>query len=58
MDVNMSGVNLGQFFKVNPMVRSLYKSADMEDNLHVTLEHFSHNQATSQLWLMQSGLVW
>ena len=31
-------VILGYFFKANPMVRSLYTSADMEEDLSITLE--------------------
>ena len=44
-------VILGYFFMPNPMVRSLYKSADMEEDLSITLEPMG------RLWHMRSDFV-
>ena len=38
MDLGIWGVILGYFDKPNPMVRSLYTSADMEEDLSVTFD--------------------
>ena len=38
MDFNECGVNLRLFVKPNPMVRSLYKSADMKNEMTITLD--------------------
>ena len=37
-DMITRGVNLGYFYKLNPLVRSLYKSADMIIKMTITLD--------------------
>ena len=38
MDLGNLRVILGYFFKANPMVRSLYTSADMQEDLSITFD--------------------
>ena len=38
MDLGICGVILGYFDKPHPMLRSLYTSADMEEDLSITFD--------------------